>query len=416
MRKNWGKSFLVGTVFLFLLQAIPAQAQTAELDVFYLSDTMGTNDTLSQLYRVVLDYSSNTATLIPLPNGLIRLNHVDAIAAAMDGTKLWLFDDGPISTFSLAYYDIPTALFHFVGPIGGMPLVPSRDNIDQAAVSPEGVLYVTSVPYDTLLTVNTSTAFATEVGVIKKDWRYILDIFGADIAFTADGILYLWTNRATADAPAGLYVLDYKNPVGGVVNATYIGETPEFFTGLAVKELGNGDLLGSTTNPGNWIVEVSRTDSSVLNYFQMIDEYGNPFDHIYGDMTTGPLVFPLCTKTIGYWKNHSWGGATVTICGLVINERLGKRILKSARFRNFSMLFAQLIAAKLNTHNVVGIDFIDEAEAWICSLGIVGHGDSWWTTDFFGPTERRIKQQKWMATTYGRTLDNFNNEYEYNCE
>jgi len=90
-------------------------------------------------------------------------------------------------------------------------------------------------------------------------------------------------------------------------------------------------------------------------------------------MTTGPLV--LCTKTIGYWKNHDWPG-TVTINGFSIDQDFGscdvagekkpcEGILWNAKGKDFSMLYAQLIAAKLNTNNVIGIPIIDDAEKFL---------------------------------------------------
>jgi hypothetical protein len=119
-----------------------------------------------------------------------------------------------------------------------------------------------------------------------------------------------------------------------------------------------------------------------------------------------------CTKTIGYWKNHSWEGATVSICGVPIDETLGDEILWAARGKNFSMFFAQLIAAKLNTDNSSGLPFINEAEEWLCEQTTIiiydADGNAIglnWNKSFDS------KRQKRRASRFWEDLDDFNNEY-----
>jgi hypothetical protein len=77
-------------------------------------------------------------------------------------------------------------------------------------------------------------------------------------------------------------------------------------------------------------------------------------------------------------------------------------ILKDARNNNFSMLIAQLIAAKLNTPNLLPI--IVDAENWLCNqLQFQGQ---WWNTPF-------SKIQKQIGTNYKNALDYFNNTGTY---
>jgi len=128
-----------------------------------------------------------------------------------------------------------------------------------------------------------------------------------------------------------------------------------------------------------------------------------------------------CTKTIGYYKNHSWNGRTVTICGVTINETIGRGTLSkgknngmlwNANSTNFSMLVAQLMAALLNTggntYVLIGPSVtIQTVLNWLCAQpGIVVGGSLAWNKAFSNIT------QKQTATYYSGLLDLFNNSNE----
>ncbi len=233
-------------------------------------------------------------------------------------------------------------------------------------ISPDGILYVTSTDSHSLYTIDTSNGSATLVGALTGDG---VTANGGDLAFDIDGDLYLLSQ-------AGLYSLDLTIP--GTVTASLIGNpTPSAYTGMAFRYNGLGDLLASNLNDS--FVELSATDASTLQTYGMYlasdPNVKYKLHNIGGDMTTGPLVF--CSKTIGYWKNHSWNDATVTINGVEYDEDDGRGfatepndkpkggLLWQAKGKTYSMLYAQLIAAKLNTYNSSNIALLNEAEEFL---------------------------------------------------
>lgn len=118
------------------------------------------------------------------------------------------------------------------------------------------------------------------------------------------------------------------------------------------------------------------------------------------------------TRTIGYWKNHSWNNVVITICGVNIDQILGQQILPDAQNNRFSMLISQLIAAKLNMvilNNQLPMPAsIAAAEAWLCQQGVVNpQNPEWWNTKFAS------KEQKQFATTHKDILDYGNNNGIY---
>jgi len=389
----------VPLVFVLMVGALTPQGQGVE--VLYLSDS-STNDVGTYLYGVNLNSTGLRADLTLLPSGLIPFNQVDALACTPDGAKLYAIDKFGSSahpgTGKLGSYDVGTGSWAEIGEVKHEgAIVPG---IVLAAFSPGGMLYAASENTDSLYTVDMGTAEATLVGlVVNQATGATVNVQGADIAFAADGTLYLWTNGKNG-APQGLYMLTLPASVPGIVSAVHLGLDADgsYFTGLAIRASGFGDLVGSTRE--DQIIVVDKTNASLVETYQMFRD-GSPYDYEYGDMTTGGLV--LCTKTIGYWKNHSWKGATVTICGETVDETTGKEILGDAHARNFSMFFAQLIGAKLNTYNnAIGVPDIDDAEAWLCEQSVD------WTADFTS------KEQKRGASGYWEALDEFNNRYP--CE
>jgi hypothetical protein len=115
--------------------------------------------------------------------------------------------------------------------------------------------------------------------------------------------------------------------------------------------------------------------------------------------------------SMGYWKNHSWEGATIAILAVGIDETLGQEILSGARGDNFSMLFAQLIAAKLNTNasSAIVIPEIAAAEGFLQSVEdqygdvILDDGSLNWSRPF------DTKEQKEEAVALWEALDELNN-------
>jgi hypothetical protein len=281
-------------------------------DVLYLVDTgkgrpQQDNDNKSYLYRVEIDEEESRAVLIPLPiaggvaGELEGYNRVDALASTPDGSRLYFIDTDfeadvlPLTDkpADLAYYDLATATVVHVGGItvDGVPAI----GIDQAAFSRDGTFYVSNTYEDTLYTLDPETAELTLVGtLVREETGAVLDVSGSDIAFSADGTLYIWVNRTRGEAPRGLYTLALPAE-DGVVNATYLGgeegSDSRPYRGLALRGNGTGDLVAYTQAPT--IRVVSKEDGTTVLDLPMFLENGDPFpteDQNAGDMTIGPFA------------------------------------------------------------------------------------------------------------------------------
>jgi len=380
-------------------------AQTSG-ELIYLSDT-GSNEGKTTLYKVYLNTVSGRAELTPLPDvgygpGAIPFDSVVAFACTPDGKKLYCVESQLGSSYyhHLGLFDLTSSSFEILGPIQGMGF-----RTQQAAFSVDGTLYIGNQQQDELWIVgidpNSPTYLqASEVGSIQDgDTLGVPDVNGADIVFDAHGDLYLWVNKPGLNAPGGLYLLTLpENP--GSVWAVYLGFSMGGFTGLAIRANGYGDLVGSITTPSNSILVIDKENASIIASYPMYLD-GLPYDYSYGDMSVSSLS--LCTKTIGYWKNHSWNDTGITICNTLVLEEEGTEILRSARGNDYSMLFAQLIAAKLNTNNSTGIAQIEAAENYICSKWLTG-----WQRHVDDPIP---KSEKKDVVALWRALDAFNNQF-----
>jgi hypothetical protein len=396
-------------VYIFIIGAGIVQAQNPDEEI-YLSDTGVLLDFKTTLYRVNLNTVNGRAELTPLPDagygpGAIPFDSVVAFACTPDGNRLYCIDSMPSSPYYnyLGVYDLTLSTFDILGKLLGMGF-----STQQAAFSQDGFLYIGSQQQDELYRVGIDPASPDYLWVVKigqirdPDTLGIPDVFGGDIVFDADGILHIWINYDAWNAPKGLYALSVPdNP--GFVDAAYSGSNVQLFTGLAVRANGFGDLVGSITSPTNSILVIDKETGAVIADYPMFLN-GKPHDYQYGDMSVGSLE--LCTKTIGYWKNHPWNGTGITICGVLVREEDGKDILWSARGNNFSMLFAQLIAAKLNTNNSTGIPEIEAAENYICTIWAGGWQDH--------VNDSIPKSEKKAVTALWRALDAFNNQF--GCE
>ena len=228
-------------------------------------------------------------------------NLVDALAATPDGARLYFIDTDffvdvlPLvdKNAFLAYYDLATATVVPVGEITevGVPFI----GIDQAAFSPDGTFFVTNTYDDTLHIIDPATAEATLVGQpVLQGTDAVLDISGSDIAFAADGTLYIWINRTRGEALRGLYTLSLPSE-NGIVNATFLGggDSTDIrpFRGLALRGNGTGDIVGYTQAPTIRIV--SKTDGSTVLDLPMFLDNGDPFPaeaQNAGDMSIGPFA------------------------------------------------------------------------------------------------------------------------------
>lgn len=420
MKKRLFIGLSIALVLVFATQTSNVQAQSGQNEVLYLVDSAGTNDKTSHIYQVGLNGGQATLTLlVTLGPGAAGAgdpgwNNVDVLAATPDGKYLYFIDNSSSlpDTHRLGRYDIATDTVEDLGVI-----VPSNFNTDQGAIAPDGTFYITrnEPAFESLYYIDlTATPTVILIAQIKDIATGLkINVQGGDIAFGADGTLYMVTSKP----PMTLYLLtNYDPDTRNLANPVYAElkgaclPSGTSFNGLAVRDNGYGDLVASSPQYDDIRVLSKNDCSSTLPYPVYLDS--TSFDVHNGDMTTGPLM--LCTRTIGYWKNHSWDGAIVHINSDEINEEAGRSnpvdkkpgtgFLWQARGNNFSMLYAQLIAAKLNCGDC-SIGLIQEAEDFLLTEGI--------TKINFGE-EFANKNQKKEATKLAEALDAFNNQYP--CE
>jgi len=415
------KRCMLGVYLLGMVLAVcPLRAGGQDNDVLYLADTMRDPDGRSALYRV--NIRNGAAELTLLPNGVLPYNHADVLCAEPNGSRLWFIDDhgGFADTGTLGWYDVGAATVHAIGPVthGGARLT----QINQAAIAPDGTLFITADSTDSLYTVDKATAAATLGGPIVTPDGRALNLPGSDIAFAADGALYIWINGSVNGPESGLYRLALPAGGAGAVRADYIGrpaETALPFTGLALRVNGLGDLVGAVNSGINAdsLAVVDKTTGQLRAMYPLLLN-GQRFDHTYGDMTIGPFAQApggFCTRTIGYWKNHTWNGRTITILGVVVDECFGRQILRNATSKNMSMLFAQLIAAKLNVNDASGLETIDGAEDYLALLDeatasmVISGSNGGLTLNW--TRAHGSKTEKLLTTYWADLLDEFNNAY-----
>ena len=435
----------------------PAAAQTAGAfcvtprtcvalgETLFLSNSADPTDGLSILFKVHIDPAMGRANLEPLPNGTLPFNQVDAIAGTPDGSSIVFIDKytdglGPsdplYGTGTMGIYDVATGSYRTVGYLhdSSGAKIPG---VVLASFSPAGILYVASQTTDFLYRVNVGTAVATPLGkAVRVATGVPVKETGADLAFAADGTAYLWTNTWNAPgpnpsdtsvgAPSGLYKISIPSSPGDIP-ATYVGGMPgDFFTGVAIRANGLGCMAGSSRDDHVHSQSLaSAQDNPGSPYVMYLN--GVRYDYNYGDMSNGPIV--LCTRTIGYYKNHDWNygspdyPATLTLCGVGITQNgttnpfteAGQAFLNGDGYdrhpnaTDFSMLIAQLIAAKLNTGGSACITWMDDIETWLCQQGIVVNGRVQFHMRFSSFC------QMLKANQYACQLARFNEKYEENC-
>lgn len=277
--------------------ALGAPTQTGE--TLYLSDSgFETNDNGgSKLFEVDLDDTNDVANLTLLSNldaesgGNDWYDQVDALAATPDGSTVYAIDK---LTKHLGAYDVSADTFADQGVISNLP-----NDVVQTAFSPGGTLYVSSDSTDELYEVDPAVPEVS--ATIDLDDGF--DMQGADIVFGADGTLYIFTNGGNSNG-AGLYKIDDVSSASQPISPDFVGQPEKpYFTGLAVRDAGAGDLVASThtydstTNAngdGTGSNDVSRLFTIDRGDGTKIAEYdtklgGSDYYVGYGDMTVGVL-------------------------------------------------------------------------------------------------------------------------------
>jgi hypothetical protein len=233
------------------------------------------------------------------------------IGATPDGSTLYAVNRKPVGSGNpVGTYDVASGTFHYVGEVTGLP----ANGTVLVAISPAGTLYVANMDSNEIYRLDLGTMSVAQAWPLVDTNGSPVDLNGADIAFDAAGNMYLWTN---ADG-LGLYKVDLSTTPAV---ATRLGTgTYPFVTGLAIRDAGNGDLLGSSSE-NDVLYQISKTDGSLVTSYPFTLS-SSPYDHVAGDMTAGLIKLPPpppppptagsqgCTP--GYWKQSqhfdSWKG------------------------------------------------------------------------------------------------------------
>lgn len=213
------------------------------------------------------------------------------IGATPDGEYVYLVNRE--GSYAVGTYEVDSGTFTKVGNITGLP---TNDGTVLVAFAPDGTLYIAGQESDHLFTIDLGTFAATDLGPIG------FNLAGADMAFTQEGDFYVWTNHPV---DLGLYLVE----VNGAITPTKIGGTNSFLTGLALRDGGAGDLLGSDKE-NDTVEQIDKTTGNAVASFPMMVDLGAgwvAYDHIFGDMTVGTLIVELegCTYTHGWWKHRT---------------------------------------------------------------------------------------------------------------
>ncbi|MBN1370190.1 MAG: hypothetical protein JW954_08155 [Dehalococcoidaceae bacterium] len=317
------------------------------IETLYISNTLLPSDGYTQLYEVVLDDATPKADLIPLPDvgygeGLIPMEHADAIACTPDGTRIYATQDNGL----VGYYDLTVPEWNTLGTylIDGTT---SFGATDQAAFAGDGALYVTRNSDDSIYSVGVDAGpdflVATFAGRITNGaTAAVVDVYGADIVFDENDDCYMWTINSRTGAPAGLYKFAIPETPGDIA-ADFLGTGSQGFTGLAIR--GGGavayPLLGSRTDTDS-ISIINETDGTLGTQYPMYLG-GSPFNgYIYGDMTVGELAVPneefysICGYKLADWNDELipmpgweifleiWNGDSFEPYGSTYTDEFGK--------------------------------------------------------------------------------------------
>lgn len=280
-RRDLLKAVAAGSAAGFVgVPALGGSAVAAESsETLYLSDTGGDDgfsDGESRLFEVdLVDGDPPQAQLTelqgsPLPTD--DFGQVDAIAATPDGETIDVIDK---NSAHLGRYTVSDGSFSDEGKVDGLL---SSDAVVLASYSPDGTLYAAGQGSGALYTVDPSGPTVTSTTGISG-----ATVQGADLAFDASGTLYLYSS-----ADQRLYTVD---PDTG--EATLVGDSQTdkgSFTGLAIRDAGAGNLVGSSTSD-NTVYVLDTSDGSKGTGYRMYED-GSAYAYGYGDMTVGALEEP----------------------------------------------------------------------------------------------------------------------------
>lgn len=153
----------------------------------------------------------------------------------------------------------------------------------QAATAPDGTLYVGSRVDDGDNQVH-SVEFELDEGAgeltaeIDESFDLGIDIVGGDLAITAAGVVYMWTNAA---ANHGLHLIDLENEQAHAIDVPDLDGRS--VSGLAVRNGGHGYLVASEVQSDN--LHLINPVVGNTRLYDFVD-----FSHNWGDMTKGQFA------------------------------------------------------------------------------------------------------------------------------
>jgi len=257
--------------------------QVFECDSLYYVNHVGNGENDSPLFRVdLVDGDPNIAYLEFIQNFDFDQVH---IAASLDGGLIYGFDEDGKGIQVIDVNPLDGDQTPAPNPNGNK--IKDQDGkvvkgITQAATSPNGNTYIGSANTNEIyVVVDFVTSEVKSLGKIEiaGSGGQTVNIGGADIAFDAEGYLYVMT-RSNSE----IYKVELATNL--------VGESLGKFgksTGLAVLDKGTGNFAYSDTGP-NTVVVVDPSDPSDKTIYKMEDGEGDPgYSAIWGDMTGGCL-------------------------------------------------------------------------------------------------------------------------------
>jgi len=307
-------AWLIIAVMLFGLMPAIATAEAEEngnsdpTEVLYLvDDVVGTSDP-SILYKVELVGGTTPKAVLTESKELTGFNECQAIACDPDDPQhlIYAIDRGS-GIATLGVYNVYNDYWENLGHITTSPGSLNITAVVLAAFSPDGRLFIGCQESDEIYEVNTDTLKATSYGKLMVGTTSLV-LAGGDFAFDSDGNLYTWKNSGS------LYFTSYGAFEPGNMATEHRGGATDYFTGLAIRENGSGDLVGSKTNPSNEIVVINKTNGAPIDNYPMYlsTDLENIHPYNYGDMTAGPIFkYVICGH-----KYESEDGSLTTSSGL----------------------------------------------------------------------------------------------------
>ncbi|TAF66686.1 MAG: DUF11 domain-containing protein [Cytophagales bacterium] len=238
--------------------------------VVYYVDHGSSSDGISNIYTVDANLTTNVATTKLYTS--VPYNSVH-IALHPNGKRLYVIEEGGRNTFG--YIDVTTKQYVFVSEL-------KSGKITQVAFHPNGKIYFSSMDSDKVFSINDlDEPVIEDLGQVTYNGG-ILDINGADIAFTQTGAFYLAT-------------IAYKGQIfritggKGALQAEKIGnERNRRITGLAILDNGKGSFIHSS----NSLKEMSVLDINTGDRITDLKLEGDITTMNWGDMSSS------CMETI----------------------------------------------------------------------------------------------------------------------